>query len=289
MSDPTVEWTSDGTAWSTTIGINAAETVLTMRSYKSTDGGATWTFDATFSGGLTNNDKQMMWVDHSATSPFKDNVYVIWHPGLPAVVARRTGPTGSWQTPVQVSHAETTGTAIGGDIKTNANGDVFGFYPDTGSQRDLRREVHQRRRLLRHAGEDRHHRFGSFEIAIPADASRQLLIYIVRRRLSATAPRTTSTLPGTTSRGDSGCTSGGGPGTNAASTCKTRVFFSRSTNGGTTWSAPVKINNQAGLNDQFFPWLVVDPTNGKISVTYYDTVGDSTRKAVNRLLPVLDR
>ena len=59
MSDPTVEWTSDGTAWSTTIGINSAQTALHMRAYKSTDGGATWTFDATFSGTLTNNDKEM--------------------------------------------------------------------------------------------------------------------------------------------------------------------------------------------------------------------------------------
>ncbi len=176
MSDPTVEWTSDGTAWSTTIGINAAETVLTMRSYKSTDGGATWTFDATFSGSLTNNDKQMMWVDHSATSPFKDNVYAIWHPGNPAVVARRTGPTGSWQTPVQVSHGETTGTAIGADIKTNANGDVFGFYPDTGS-RGLY-VVKSTNGGVSFATPVKIATTGaSFQIAIPADASRQLLVY----------------------------------------------------------------------------------------------------------------
>jgi hypothetical protein len=279
QSDPTVEWTSDGTAWSTTIGINAAQTVLTMRSYKSTDGGATWTFDATFSGGLTNNDKQMMWTDHSATSPFKDNVYVIWHPGLPAVVARRTGPTGSWQTPVQVSHAETTGTAIGSDIKTNANGDVFGFYPDTGSRgiyvvKSTNGGVSFATPVkIATTG-------GSFQIAIPADASRQLLVYTAGGAYSNGTKNNVYVVWNDLSL-DSGCTSGGGPGTSATSTCKTRVFFSRSTNGGTTWSAPVKINNQAGLNDQFFPWLVVDPTNGKVSVTYYDTVGDSTRKAVN--------
>src|SRR4051812_26409485 len=43
-SDPTVEWTSDGTAWSTTIGINSGGSVLQMRAYKSVDNGATWTF-----------------------------------------------------------------------------------------------------------------------------------------------------------------------------------------------------------------------------------------------------
>ncbi|MCU1245143.1 MAG: hypothetical protein JWN02_1053, partial [Acidobacteria bacterium] len=56
-SDPTVDWTSDGTAWSTTIGVHDGSS-LSMRAYKSTDGGATWTADATFSGTQTSSDKQ---------------------------------------------------------------------------------------------------------------------------------------------------------------------------------------------------------------------------------------
>ena len=279
MSDPTVDWTSDGTAWSMTIGIDSSQTVLTMRSYKSTNGGATWTFDNTFSGSLSNNDKEMLWVDHSATSPFKDNIYVIWHAGNPAVVARRTGPAGSWQTPIQVSGSETTGTGIGGDIKTNANGDVFGFYPDTGSQGLY---VVKSTNGGASFGAPVHiaTTFGSFQFAVPADASRQLLIYT-----TAAAYRTASLnnvyVAWDDLSGDSGCTSGGGPGTNASSTCKSRIFFSRSTDGGVTWSAPVKINNQSGLNDQFFPWLVVDDSNGKLGLVYYDTVGDSTRTSTN--------
>jgi hypothetical protein len=279
MSDPTVDWTSDGTAWSTTIGINSAGTVLTMRAYKSTDGGATWTFDATFSGSLTNNDKQMMWVDHSATSPFKDTIYAIWHAGAPAEVARRTGPGGSWQTPVKVSGTETTGTAIGDDIKTNSAGDVFAFFPDTGSRRlNVAKSTNGGVSFgtpVRIATS-----FGSFQYAIPADASRQPLIYI-----SGGAYRTSTKnnvyAAWNDLSGDTGCTSGSGPGTNAASTCKSRIFFARSTDGGATWSAPVKVNNQSGLNDQFNQWLVVDETNGKIALMYYDTVGDSTRKSVN--------
>ncbi|HVR07229.1 MAG TPA: Ig-like domain-containing protein [Thermoanaerobaculia bacterium] len=279
MSDPTVDWTSDGTAWSMTIGIDSSQTVLTMRSYKSTNGGATWTFDNTFSGSLTNNDKEMLWVDHSATSPFKDNIYVIWHAGNPAVVARRTGPGGSWQTPIQISGSETTGTGIGGDIKTNANGDVFAFYPDTGSQGLY--VVKSTNGGVSFSSPTRiATSFGSFQFAVPADASRQLLIYT-----TGAAYRTSSLnnvyVAWDDLSGDSGCTSGGGPGTNASSTCKSRIFFSRSTDGGTTWSAPVKINNQSGLNDQFFPWLVADDTNGKLAITYYDTVGDSTRATTN--------
>jgi hypothetical protein len=277
-SDPTVDWTSDGTAWSTTIGINAAGTILQMRSYKSTNGGATWTFDATFSTG-SNNDKQIIWVDHSATSPFKDNLYAIWHNGNPAFINRRTGPAGSWQSPVQVSGAETTGTAIGDDVKTNANGDVFGFFPDTGSQRI--NVVKSTNGGVSFGTPVRiGSTFASFEFAIPADASRQVLIY-VSGGAYRTATKNNVYATWNDLSGASGCTSGGGPGTNASSTCKSRIWFARSTDGGTTWSSPVKINDQSGLNDQFFPWMVVDETNGKIALSYYDTVGDSTRASTN--------
>jgi len=100
-SDPAVDWTADGTAWSITIGIDGAFN-LRMRAYNSTDGGATWTFDATFSGGQTNADKGMMWVDHSPGSSFRDNIYTIWHNGTPVFVNRRVASTGTWQVPIQV-------------------------------------------------------------------------------------------------------------------------------------------------------------------------------------------
>jgi hypothetical protein len=268
-SDPTVDWTSDGTAWATTIGIQGA--TLQLRAYRSTFPFNTWTFDATLSGSQTNADKQMMWVDHSPTSPFKDTIYVIWHNGQPAFINRRTGPAGAWQTPIQVSGTETTGFGIGGDIKTNSFGDVFAFWPDTGS-----------RRLLVAKSTNGGASFAapvtiattkdSYDIGMPSFANRRALIYI-----SGGAYRTATKdlvyaiwvdLTGAT-----GCTtSANEPGASATSTCKTRTWFSRSTNGGTTWEAPRMINNQASLNDQFNPWLAVDETNGRLVVIYYDTV-----------------
>ena len=93
-SDPAVEWTSDGTAWSTTIGIDRDVTTLELRAYRSIDGGATWSFDATFSGLSTVADKELIWVDHSALSPYQDQLYAIWHDNFATMVARRTGPGG---------------------------------------------------------------------------------------------------------------------------------------------------------------------------------------------------
>ncbi|HEV3115895.1 MAG TPA: sialidase family protein [Gemmataceae bacterium] len=281
MSDPTVDWTSDGTAWATTIGIEGAS--LRMRSYRSLDHGVTWAFDKVFSGTQTDADKQMMWVDHGATSPYKDNIYVIWHNGQPAFVNRRTGPAGNWQTPLQVSGAETTGTAIGSDIKTNSAGDVLAFWPDTGSQT-------AGPKLFVSKSTDGGASFsapvkiadtyGSFQVAVPAFASRQALIGI-----SGGAYRTDTKNLLYASwmdlTGADGCkTPNDQPGTNPMSACKTRIWFSRSVDGG-PWEAPQMINNQASLNDQFNQKLAVDETNGTLVVVYYDSIGDANRKKVN--------
>jgi len=277
-SDPTVDWSSDGTAWSTTMGINSAQTVLKVQSYRSTNGGATWVFDGTISGSQTNTDKQMQWIDHSASSPYANNNYVIWHNGNPAFMNRRT--SSGWGTPIQVSGSETTGTAIGADVKTNSAGDVFGFFPDTGS-----RGIYMVKSTTGGASYAAPVRivttYDSYDIGVPAFNSRRILLYV-----SGGAYRngTTNNVYALWSdlSGDTGCTTATNePGSSTTSTCKTRIWFSRSTDGGATWSARVKINNQSGLNDQFNPFLAVDETNGTIGAIYYDTVADAGRKKVD--------
>jgi hypothetical protein len=278
-SDPAVDWTSDGTAWSVTIGIKGQ--TLKMRAYKSTDGGATWVYDNSFSGTQRSTDKELMWVDHSATSPFKDYIYACWHNGNPAYVNRRTGPAGAWgASPIQVSSTETSGTAIGCDIKTNSAGDAFVFWPTTGNARIVVAKSTNggaswgTPKVIATSKD-------SYDIGIPSFASRRALIYTAGAAYkSATVNNVYVTW--TDLSGETGCTAPANePGTNAASTCKTRIWFARSTDGGTTWGAPVMINNQASLNDQFNQWIGVDETTGRIAVMYYDTVGDSTRKTTN--------
>ncbi len=277
-SDPTVDWSSDGTAWSTTMGINSAQTVLKVQSYKSTNGGATWTFDGTISGTQTNTDKQMQWIDHSATSSFANNNYVIWHNGNPAFMNRRT--SSGWGTPLQVSDAQATGTCIGADVKTNSAGDVFGFFPDTGSRGIF---VVKSTNGGASYGTPVKIRttFRGYDIGVPSFNSRRALVYV-----SGGAYRNGTTnnvyAVWTDLSGDSGCSSTTSePGSSVTSTCKTRIWFTRSTDGGATWSAAVKLNNQSGLNDQFNPFLAVDETNGTLGAIYYDTVADAGRKKVD--------
>ena len=281
-SDPTVDWTSDSRAWSSTLGINSAGTQLRLRNYYSTDNGANWTLDGTPSGTQTAVDKQMVWVDHSSTSPYYNQQYAIWHNNNPAYMNRRTaGVAGTWlAAPLQVSSTESTGTCIGADVKTNSYGDVFGFWPTTTNRRIV---------VVKSTNGGASYgtpvvaatTYDGYDIGVPAFNSRRALIYV-----SGGAYRTASKnlvyATWTDLSGDVGCTAAGNePAANAASTCKTRIWFARSTDGGATWQTPIKINNQAGLNDQFNQWMAVDETSGVIGVMYYDTDGDATRKKTN--------
>ncbi|HBL29489.1 MAG TPA: hypothetical protein DD490_21865 [Acidobacteria bacterium] len=278
-SDPTVDWRSDGTAWATTIGINAAGSTLKLRSYRSANGGASWTLDGTFSGNQTSADKQMVWIDHSNTSAFKNSIYACWHNGQPGFFNRRPA-AGGWGAPLQVSGAESTGTSIGCDVKTNKSGHVFVFWPTTGNRRLIVRKSTTGGASFGGAVVVRT-LFDSFDIGIPAMANRRALIYTSGGAYQNGATNNVY-LAWTDLSGNAGCTSAGNePGNNAASSCKTRIWFSRSTNGGTTWSAAVRINNQAGLNDQFNQALAVDETTGRLAIIYYDTVGDATRRKTN--------
>ncbi len=283
QGDPAVAWTPDGTAWALTLGILGS--TLTLRCYRSSNGGKDWTFDSSLTGTGNNPDKESLWVDH--VSARSGNLYAIWHDGATAQVAVRQGKAGTWTTPLQVSGSETTFTADGTDIKSNGAGDVFAFWPNAGSQS-----------LLVAKSTDGGASFtalspspvtiastsGKFTIKIPAQANR------------ATASSSIGTLINLSGgaysgsgrddvyacwhdlAGGTGCNSpANAPGTTTTSACKTRVWFARSTDGGQNWSAAVKINDQAGKNDQFFPRLAVDDDSGRMMIIYYDTVNDANR------------
>ncbi|MEQ8764333.1 MAG: sialidase family protein [Planctomycetota bacterium] len=49
----------------------------------------------------------------------------------------------------------------------------------------------------------------------------------------------------------------------------TDVLFSRSTDGGVTWSPPLVVNDDGTSRSQWFPWLDVDP-NGNVNIGFYD-------------------
>lgn len=50
----------------------------------------------------------------------------------------------------------------------------------------------------------------------------------------------------------------------------TDIFLSKSTDGGATWSSPLRVNNDAPGKHQFLSWMTIDQTNGYIYIVFYD-------------------
>jgi hypothetical protein len=51
------------------------------------------------------------------------------------------------------------------------------------------------------------------------------------------------------------------------------VFVASSTDGGGTWSAPVRVNDDAKGHTQMLTWLAVDPVDGALNVIFHDRRG----------------
>jgi len=65
------------------------------------------------------------------------------------------------------------------------------------------------------------------------------------------------------------------------------VFVMSSRDGGETWSAPIRVNDDPVKNGkvQFFTWMSVDPTDGSVNIVFYDrrdTDGAATRLTMAR-------
>ncbi len=59
----------------------------------------------------------------------------------------------------------------------------------------------------------------------------------------------------------------------------TDVFFVKSTDGGNTWTSPLKVNDDNTTRHQFFTWMTIDQTTGFIYCGFYDrrnTTGAAT-------------
>lgn len=68
-------------------------------------------------------------------------------------------------------------------------------------------------------------------------------------------------------------------------TSNTDIFFVKSTDGGNSWSSPLKVNDDDSNRHQFFTWMTIDQTTGAIYIVFYDrrnTTGNGTDVYVAR-------
>ena len=239
QGDPTIDWTSDGTAWTVTIGISAT-LQLVMRTFSSPDAGATWNFDSTVTLTQTAMDKQALWIDHSPPSPYKDNMYLIWHNGAPCFVsgASRAGRS------VERTPADQRSRDYGNRDRQRHQDECrrrcIRLLARHRQPEPVRRQIHQRRR----APSGRRSRLPLQSERFPSEFPRKttaLPDLSFRRRLPyRVAEPCLCGLDGSRGWGPDATLSGNEPGNNVASTCKTRIWFARSTDGGTTWDTPLQ-------------------------------------------------
>ena len=66
----------------------------------------------------------------------------------------------------------------------------------------------------------------------------------------------------------------------------TDVFLTRSTDGGNSWSSPTQVNaaDTGSGNDQWFPWVDVDPSSGTVGIVYNDRSYDASHNTYGATL-----
>ena len=66
------------------------------------------------------------------------------------------------------------------------------------------------------------------------------------------------------------------------------ICFAYSSNGGASWSTQSRVNNDALNNgkNQFFPWMTIDQTNGRIAIVFYDQRDCANNDSCNTYIAV---
>jgi hypothetical protein len=277
-SDPAVAWDTHGNVFYSYIvvffssgfpngvAINGTE----MAVARSSDGGRTWmsTYFALQTGQAKFNDKPYIAVGDGPSSPHRDTIYVAWD---------RFGGSSSSSNGVLVSHSTDGGQTFSAPVSASSTapgpkGDI-GADPFVSPDGTLHVAWHdvQNNAIVEASSADGGRSFGpthtisptqvAFDVAIPAQASRRALVYPACGADGSTGPN----------RGNLYCSWMDQTAANG-----TDIFMSRSADGGNTWSAPLRVNDDpTGVaNDQFNQWLSVDPSNGSVNLSWNDTRND---------------
>jgi PKD repeat protein len=216
-------------------------------------------------------DKNHMWIDNKATSPYEGNLYVAWTDfggtdDTEIKISRSADNGATWSTGLNISSAINAGSHNQGvNIQTGPNGEVYvawsvydgwptdesaiGFTKSTngGVSYQTASRIISNTKGIRTTGVSKSHRVNSFP-SMAVDISGGAYngnIYIVWTNIGT---------PGTNT------------GTNAS------VYLIRSSDGGSTWSTPVRVSQGPFLDGKksYFPWITCDPETGVLSVVYYD-------------------
>ena len=272
-SDPSLVFDTEGNLFYSYIvvffgggnGINGTE----MAVAKSADGGKSFpaaTFFSFSSGSDHFNDKPMITADRNPHSPFRDNIYVAWDAasggssggGIRVAASRDHGAT---FTVTRADDPSGPGRSIGAVPFVGPNGELYVAWNDYAANA-----------IVFNRSFDGGATWGQpvvissktlpFDIAIPAISFRGALLY----------PACDSDRSGGKHNGRLYCTW-----MDLTPSGVTDIFASFSDDSGATWSLGQKVTDPLGFAvDRFYPWLSVDPTDGTVNISFYDTRNDIT-------------
>ena len=270
-NDPMVAFDTRGAAYLARVPAGSGGTGIDV--VRSPDGGRTWEPSVRVAG-LDQNDKVALAVDDDAESPYRDRVYVAWKLPRGGVFVSRSLDSGATFSPPQlVEQAVVTGL----DLAVAGDGTVYLAFHD-----NPRRSI----RVMRSSdgGE-------TFEPSVEAASVRAgwYLVppsHCIRPAIvhaSVSVDRSGSPWRGAVYTawadyppgvGFEQCPSACG----APAICAPDVYFSRSDDGGLTWSPPALVDDErTGEVDRYHQWIRVDRSTGAVSVAYKDSRNDATR------------
>jgi len=218
-------------------------------------------------------DKNHMTADKTVGSPYENRLYNAWtafvtgspnNEMIELVWSSNNGLT--WSTPKNISAAVASGSHDQGiNLSTGPNGEVYAAWAIYDAWP---------------GGEDAIGFAKSTDGGVnwaPATRAYSALNFGIRGNLKPTSIRVSSFPSMAVDR-----TNGPGRGTIyitwpqrgvAPAGSDPDIVMMKSTDGGTTWSAPVRVNNDPLNNgkDQYYPWMTVDQTTGHVYSVWYDS------------------
>lgn len=275
FGDPTIDSDLNGNLYLGVLGPGGA-TSGGISVYKSTDGGLTFPTRRDPSAGLDgmNQDKDWLTVDKSPTSPFANRIYICWvnfaAAGVPIVVSTSSDAAATFTPAVRVTPA-TAAQEQGCQVATDSAGNVYVVYEHLigfpGGPREIRVSK----------STDGGATWSATPVTVAA-------FTIPSHDANAQTQCGRQALQG--SSGSDGIryqdhpSFAIGPEGNlyvafsldpdgASVGQEAEVRFTRSTDGGATWSTPIAVDDTTSINDRFQPAVATNAT-GQVMVTWYD-------------------
>ncbi|MGA9115307.1 MAG: FlgD immunoglobulin-like domain containing protein [Bacteroidota bacterium] len=262
--DPAAVIDRDGRFFVGSIADNDGQGVM-----RSTDGGATWSYFQVSNPNGSLLDKNHFMVDNGPASPHQGNLYSAWtdfgqpDPN-PIEFARSTNHGTSWVNEQNISGTIMTASEFGQgvNLQTGPQGEVYAAWSI-----NLGTSPYTEQAIGFNRSTDGGVTWGSGMRAITnIRGIRATSLSPYNIRVNSFPTMGVSMATGAiyitwTNRGVPGVNTG-----------DPDIYLIKSTDGGTTWSAPLRVNTDPLSNgaNQWFPWMSVDPETDQLSIIFFD-------------------